>query len=165
MRRGFYICFGVFITVFFWICCHFSDASFTLTCAVGHLLGQGIISCQKPPKWQSEIWHSTGQIPLDCACKHVLQMGTRCWHQILDSVCGDVRLNNSERLPRVSSALISALSEQINNSGKLGWFNLGWPSPTWMRQNTYPNVLITIFRCSAESFACFSVYARPSSLT
>lgn len=31
--------------------------------------------------------------------------------------------------------------ERINNSGKLGRVILRWPSPTWIRQNTYNNIL------------------------
>lgn len=54
--------------------------------------------------------------------------------------------------------------ERINSSGKLGRVILRLLLPTWIKQNTYQNILITIFCSSVERFACFFVYAQASSL-
>lgn len=98
-------------------------------------------------------------------CRGTAHVNTRCkWAPAADTKASiqfavTCVWRAASELPRVSSALIPALSERINNSGKLGRFILRWPSPTWIRQNTFPNVLIRIFRCCAESF----VLLRPCS--
>lgn len=101
--------------------------------------------------------HQTVKCRSACTCeycptfstgKHTLQMGTRCWHEIVNSavvkyiwitLCIGIHL------------CISVIFKRTNNCARNFIFPsqnrvliLGSPSPTWIRQNTYLNIIIKI---------------------